>query len=319
MENNLNEQILDEFLNIYFLRPENAFMTYRRAISIYESGFKFEGKSLDISCGDGLFSFITAGGKLNKEFDMFINIDPQKIFELCDDKSTDIFDSYKKNYDINYEKIVIKKPDYKITYGTDWKQSLLDKAKILGLYENLLLHDNNKPFPFEDEYFDRVYSNSIYWIENINLHIDEIARITKRGGEVLLQIKTNELINLHPINWNIEWLSKESLEILDRGRLATWHSIKPIEWYIKQFENRGFEVKKILPTYSREQVMIWHIGLRPIAHFMIYLFNRLPLNERTLVKEKFIEYIKPLVRDVAKIKPKNNDGYEFTIRLVKKE
>ena len=38
---------------------------------------------------------------------------------------------------------------------------------------------------------------------------------------VLLQIKTNELIDIHPINWNVKWLSKESLELLDKGRLAT--------------------------------------------------------------------------------------------------
>jgi len=310
-----NEILFDQFLNILFLRPENAFMAYRRGLSIYEIGFDFDKEpSVDISCGDGLFTFVLAGGEMDDSFDMFIDVIENKVMQLCEDKKTDIFDSYDGNL---WKPVIKKKPHFQVTYGTDWKQSLLNKAKKLGIYKNLLLHDNNNPLPFEANSFLRVYTNSIYWVKDIELHIREIYRITAHNGLVLVQIKTDKIMECHPYYWDISWLSKSSRTILDRGRAKTWKSIKPIEWWIGKFKGAGFKVEDVKPVYAKDQVLFWHVGLRPIAHFLILLFNRLRLQDRTQLKKKFISYIKPLIWDVANIEPEKDSGFECSILLRK--
>ena len=61
--------ILDEFLNVFWLRPETALWrtidvkTMKNAI--------LSGRSLDFGCGDGVFSFVRAGGTFESEFDVF--------------------------------------------------------------------------------------------------------------------------------------------------------------------------------------------------------------------------------------------------------
>ena len=58
--------MLSQFLNLFFLRPENAIMTYRRGVSIKNLNIDWNsGVNMDSSCGDGVFSYVVAGGKFN--------------------------------------------------------------------------------------------------------------------------------------------------------------------------------------------------------------------------------------------------------------
>ena len=58
---------LRELLNVYWLRPETALW---RSIDIeIMKDFEINGKSLDLGCGDGVLSFIRAGGKFDITFD----------------------------------------------------------------------------------------------------------------------------------------------------------------------------------------------------------------------------------------------------------
>lgn len=305
--------MLKEFLKAYFLRPENAFMTYRRAYEFHKVTEKAKSKNfkmIDISCADGIFSFITAGGELNDSYDLFVNVSDKLIDNLKFDKNTDIFNSNTKLFSQN---IIKKVADYKINYGTDWKNSLLEKAKSLDLYENLLEHDNNNPFTFSGETFDIVYSNSIYWVTNINQHIESLFKITKKGGILVLQLKTNDILKYHPSNLNLNFLSKESLNILDRGRLESWKSIESIDWWLNKLESKGFKLVEKRLNYSKEQMILWHIGLRPIAHFFIKAFNKLDMKERTEIKMEMVNYMLPLIEDISRIEPKDNDTYEYTL------
>lgn len=311
----IKERLFKQFLNLFFLRPENAFMVYRRALSIHKIGFDFNKEpSIDISCGDGLFTFLFGGGQLDESFDVFVDIKENKIMQLCKDKKIDIFNSYDRNI---WKPMIKKTPHFQVTYGIDWKQSLLNKAKKLGIYKNLLLHDNNNPFPLESHSFHRIYTNSIYWVKNIELHIDEIYRITAHNGLVLLQIKTDKIMEYSPCYWDINWLSKSSRSILDRGRLETWKSIKPIGWWLRKFKEVGFKIENIETVYAKDQILLWYIGLRPVAHFLILLFNRLQPQERKKMKKEFINYIRPLIWDIANIEPKKDSSFEYSILLVK--
>ena len=62
----------DQLMNAFWLRPETAMW---REIDIRAMrSFKFSSPSFDLGCGDGLFSFIRAGGCFDWSFDAFPDI-----------------------------------------------------------------------------------------------------------------------------------------------------------------------------------------------------------------------------------------------------
>lgn len=133
-----------EFLNHFWLRPENALLVSLRAESYYNTLTYFgDGKdTIDVSCGDGVFSFITLGGKLSPEFDMFRSV---KFGRREGD-----FDHFDYFDEKEYKLKIFKKPDRFYQYGVDWKENLLKKAEKLNFYQQLIQHDNNFPLPFPD-------------------------------------------------------------------------------------------------------------------------------------------------------------------------
>ena len=60
---------LEELLSVFWLRPETALW---RSIDIETmKDFEFFAPSLDLGCGDSIFSFIRAGGRFDITFDAF--------------------------------------------------------------------------------------------------------------------------------------------------------------------------------------------------------------------------------------------------------
>ena len=64
-----DEELLRRYLNIYWLRPENAFWTVLRSLAWRQVAMP--SPSIDLSCGDGVFSFVHAGGAFGPSFDVF--------------------------------------------------------------------------------------------------------------------------------------------------------------------------------------------------------------------------------------------------------
>src|ERR1039458_9326538 len=143
----------DELLNVFWLRPETALW---REIDIRAMApFVFQSPSLDLGCGDGIFSFIRAGGRLDKSFDAFRSVNGlDKFFD-----NVDVFDTFNKSV----TPIVMRQPGYKIDCGFDHKENLLRKADQLGLYRELKPGDANRRLPFPDQSFNSVFSNIVYW------------------------------------------------------------------------------------------------------------------------------------------------------------
>jgi len=54
------EEKLKQYLNLFWLRPENGLLCTFKSEVMNDIGF--ESPSLDLSCGDGLFTFIHLGG-----------------------------------------------------------------------------------------------------------------------------------------------------------------------------------------------------------------------------------------------------------------
>lgn len=276
-----NRDWLSDFLNVYWLRPENALWRALNAKAL--EGLVVENPSLNLSCGDGVFSFLLNGGNFSTSFDVFQGTgDLDEFYE-----DVDIFDKFPKEY--NPE--ITRRPDMSMTVGTDLKPKQLKKAEKLSYFEELISHDNNEPLPFEDGQFMTVYSNSAHWTEDISLHLSEIERVLSSDGTAILQLKTPAVTSfLADLREGFEAeLAGELIDILDRGRSSHYaHLLDPDDWQ-KHLEDAGLRVVERRQTVTWVHSRLWDVGLRPISPHLIRMANSLPPSNRQIIKEDWIE------------------------------
>jgi len=287
--NELEEKLRD-FLNLFWLRPENGLLCTFKSKAFKD--IKFESPSLDISCGDGLFMFMHLGGKLESHFDYY-KTTKADVFKHA--SFTDIYDYYDENYSVP----VIKNPETTIDYGTDWKQALLNKTSKLNLYKNLILHDSNiLPLPFKDNYFRTIYSNSSYWVKNVKGLLTDIHRMLRPDGTAILEVATpyfyETLTKLE------KYLSPNAISVLDRNRRATSPGTLPYKEWKELLEDCNFVIESSENVYPNKLLIdFWNIGLRPISHLLIQMTKNLTEEERNKIKTEwvdiFYELFKPLL------------------------
>tara|TARA_B110000977_G_scaffold47332_1_gene64344 strand:- start:52919 stop:53872 length:954 start_codon:yes stop_codon:yes gene_type:complete len=310
--------LFNQLLNFFWLRPENALMLYLRSVS-YRKTLKYfheKDSTLDISCGDGVFSFLTFGGLLSNTTDMFRSIKYQK--ETA--RKIDNFDFFNRDYFVK----ILKKPHLHYTHGIDWKKNLLKKASKLNFYTNLHQQDNNNKFLFNNEKFGYVYSNSSYWVKNYDFHINQIIDCTKKNGHIVLQIKNNSALSFKSSKYIQKIFGKNFSNIIDAGRSNSWKFLKSFNEIYKIFQNnKKVEIIAIEPIYGDIMPEIWNFGLRPLFQPLSKMVSTLNEKNRLEIKNEFIQIVHGLFyKHLSNYKP-NNDHHnkkeiEYTYILKKK-
>jgi len=286
---------LKQLLNAYWLRPETALW---REIDINAMAtFRVVSPSLDLGCGDGIFSFIRAGGEFCTKFDAFQSVSNlDKFFD-----NTDVFDSFNGSLDIE----ITRTPQYSFDVGLDFKERLLNKASALGLYSELKQGNANDKLPFENESFNTIFSNIVYWLNSPKDVIVEISRILKPGGRVCLMLPNDTLPNYsfymkHYVSngYDSRW---SFLELLDRGRfLDNIKHAKSYEEWTKIFASAGLKVDRHQYHLSKLTILTWDIGLRPLFPLLMEMIDLIPKNKIEKIKIQWIDtfekFIIPLIK-----------------------
>ena len=272
------EEYLKQFLNVYWLRPETALWRTIDCVKMEE--LKFEKPILDIGCGDGIFSFIRAGGQFGLGFDMYLSVGNFDNFFA----NADIYNTFNENkliYDI------VQKPKYKIDVGLDWKQALLDKANFIGLYDKLIKHDANYRLPLEDNSFNTVFSNTMYWLDNVEGALREFVRIVTEEGKIILMLPDKNIKNYYIYNY---YLQNKSLwaKLLDRGRYEQMKKCYAYDEWKRFFDSANLEIVSHDTHLSERLIRLWDIGLRPLSPVLIKMANSLGEAKRKEIKEEWI-------------------------------
>jgi len=282
---NYKFQVLDSFLNLYWLRPE---VVVWRALDVLQmKSIKINSPSIDLGCGDGSFMFVHLGGKTNYNYDVYRTMSKTKNFF----EGTDIHDQK-----TNLKPKIIAKPRHLLTVGLDLKQNLLDKAKTFHIYEKVIQHNANYKLPFGDEEFQTIFSNTFYWTKNVEKTLNEAKRISSETGKLIIFVPDEKFKNLLIYN---EFLKSgyKWAKILDRGiyknigkhcyTFEKWESI---------FNKIGLKIKIHSNFLTERFIKIWNIGLRPYSPFLIEMSNKLKLNVRTEIKKRVIKEMMPLLK-----------------------
>ena len=292
--------ILKELLNVYWLRPETALW---RALDIeMMKDFEVTGRSLDLGCGDGVLSFIRGGGKFDISFD-----DYQSLGNL---------DKFYKNKDIHdvfvegYKPIVTSNSKYKFSIGLDHKENLLSKANALDFYEETIVHDANLAFPIENNKFDTIFSNIVYWLDDPQKSVNEIARILDIGGKAALMLPNVTMpefsfYNNHYLNKSDE--RYEFLKLIDRGRYSSNIKVaKNLDDWNAIFTNSGLKIVDHKMHLSKTVIELWDIGLRPIFPVLHKMVNAIENKNKLLeVKQDWIDLFMQLLEPIFNLEMDN--------------
>lgn len=273
--------LLPAYLSAYWLRPENAVWMVLRSLALAEADEP--GINLDLGCGDGIFSFIHAGGRFDDAFDVFASVGQ---LDQVTHQHADMFD----HVDDRYEPRIKRCPHRSIAVGTDHKQALLAKAESLEFYDRLTVQDHNQRLPFADSQFQSIYCNTLYWVREIDTFLNEIARICRPGGRVIVQVKLDS-IRRCTLQGHRAQLGDPLLQILGRGRFDTWTTLADRSTWERRFSRAGLMIDDVQPVASASHAQIWDIGLRPIAPLLVKMANHLDAGTRTAIKQEWVELL----------------------------
>lgn len=280
---------LGAYLRAFWLRPENAmWMTLRSDALTCSSTPCYD---LDLGCGDGVFSFIHAGGRIDPTFDVFHSVGSAAGI---DGRRRDMFD----HVDEHYEPVVTRRPNGMIHTGTDLKPTLLAKACRLDLYEELVQRDLNETLPFPDESFETVYCNMAYWVRDVDGLLAEMRRVTVSGGRVLLHVKLDAIRDC-TFATRAGDLGAEFLDIIGRDRFDSWPTLADQSTWEHRFRHAGLNIEQAMPLATTTHAHLWDVGLRPIAPLLVRMANGLDPVERAGIKSAWVDLFHALAEPLC--------------------
>lgn len=235
--------------------------------------------SVDMGCGDGVFSFLHWGGVFDPDFDVF-----GTTTSPGDEPNADMFDHMSDGY----RPIILSPPTEAIDVGVDIKATMLAKAKRLGFYDRLVEHDNNQPLPFDDDAFETVYCNTAYWVREIDRFLAELGRITRAGGSIILHVKLASM-ERYTLEAFRDVLGDRCLARLARGRMECWPTVADRTTWESRFAATGLTIQDATPFVTRTHAHVWDIGLRPFAPMLVKMANGVTPETRASVKAEWVE------------------------------
>jgi len=296
------EDFIEPHLNVYWLRPESAL--WDAIASSVISRIEFISPSVDVGAGNGIFSFITAGGAFSLAYDWYRNVDPAGFWQ-----NKDIYDTFEQAPDSSS---IVRKPEYTITCALDAKESLLKQAAGLGFYGGTRVADADGQWPLDNASFKTVFSNILYWLRSPEHSLREIHRILQSGGRALLCLQDHRFKDLC-ISYRWREKKSELLRLLNRGRTESSYWTTSYDDYRALAERCGFRVADHVTYLSPLTLQAWDIGLRPLSPPLIKMVRLLSESDRAAIKTEWMEVCRPFLAELLTLDAQSSGhgGYHF--------
>ncbi len=275
---------LEKLLNLYWLRPEVAL--WRTFDCTLMEKYQILQPSLEMGTGDGVLSYILAGGNFHHDFDVYRLVEKTDNFT----KGEDIYNTIS-----NHKPILISNKNklrHRYTVGIDYKRNMLKKALLIpDFYKTLLQYNLNKPLPFKSESFQTVFSNIIYWLEDLDVVFFSAYNILRKNGRMYIFVPN---VNFKQLTWILyqenNYRDYSYLNYINRGYNSLFKHCYSKEKWINIFERNGFNIIDHRQYLSKIIMEIWSVGTRPVSHLLINMSNKLDDKNRITVKSEWINY-----------------------------
>jgi SAM-dependent methyltransferase len=278
-------EVLRAYLDMYWLRPEAALWRTFDALTLMRLGL--DRIDLDLGCGDGINSYLLSGGRLPPDVDDFLGTTAVSAATFFTG-AVDIYDAPAAG------DVAVPAPARRIRYGLDWKQSLLDKARGLGLYDELIQHDANDPLPLAAESIGSVFCNVLYWLDNVDQALKDIGRVLTRDGAATVLVPDAALRDFYVHHRFVVARGWTWMSALDMGRHThVRHQYSQAEWE-RRFATAGLRVRDHEAYLSSRVIEIHEVGLRPLSPVLIKMAGLLSPADRAQVKSEWVDYVMAL-------------------------
>lgn len=289
-------------LSAFWLRPYSALIRIIEE-SILNIANKDTGFSLDLGCGDGVFSALLKGHKFPLDFSPYIDIPAhsygkESIQNSKEKNDYDLFDT--SNGIRHYLKNKAKNALWSI--GIDHKQSLIDKAQALNSFVNSRTIDFDSS-NFIDMYLNCIgsnkvnyaYSNSLYWASKPQAVLDAVISSMDSNAVFQTSLVTPEMIK----NMTYSRLHKKmpaTAEFLDKGRHRHYQCVKsPNEW-IDLFSSVGFKNIEVTPYFTKElAIAVEEMDQREHYPYISRMYYGLPMHDRESIKRDWLIHLEKLL------------------------
>lgn len=293
---------LDAHLNLWWLRPESAL--WDAIASEVIAQVPVVAPALDLGSGNGLFSFVTAGGALAPEYDWHRNVSPDGFTE-----NRDVYDTFLTE---PQQQWIIRAPSYRFDCAVDAKWNLLRQALGLGFYRDAVVADANGTLPLLDESFQTIFSNILYWLDSPEAVLREIRRLLRPRGHALLCMQ-DPRFKEYCISY--QWQERESglLRLLNRGRSESSHWTITYDELVDLIERIGFRIAAHQYYLSPLTLRVWDIGLRPLTPVLTKMVQKLTEPDRLAIKQEWIELLRPYCQELYELDRRSTEqgGYHF--------
>ncbi len=304
--------LLRPYLNYAWLRPLSGL--WDTVVGTKLSQINFTEPSLDIGCGDGVFSSIFLGTEYDEKFDISFGLK---------NEGKDLFDHYEKG---SFERVIRVQPKRQFDIGIDIKESLVQKAAETGGYKTTRVDDGVFLKTIPSDSIGSVWSNVIKNFDNIEEAISNVYRVLKSDGFIVAQLPLPSMLN------NFFYYSqfveekdperKRHLWKMSRGEPAYHPRYLTTNEWRDLFIGQGFrDVEVVGYVVNRYILKMWDTGfrlfVRELADFSKFLnrVDALP-SIKKLVVDWCIQQAIPLL-NYENISENSNDFSFVLIKAIK--
>lgn len=292
----------EDFMWHYWLRPLTG-LTRSLEAKFFDLA-RFAGKATmsDVGCGDGIFSSLAVGGSVDSELDPYINIAPSHESAVVDAQGrVDVFlpgtnhEHLGPKFDWGAHKELNQDAGGPWTLGIDHKSDLLNRASTTGSFSRLRLANLDGPSDLfeQDEVFDVVFSNALYWAGDPSAVLREIGNHQVSGAHLSLclalpQYSEGLIANTLP--------HRELAKVLDRGRSTHVSVLWDRSRWLNEIEAAGYEVVRSQFHIGRELASAseW-LDLREFYPYIARLEKGLPKGFAKEVRRDWVNHLMQLV------------------------
>lgn len=279
-------------LGVMWLKPESA-LWYSHELFVARQllGESFQSPSLEFGCMDGVNTFLLLGGEFDPAFDVYEEVRWDRASHHWKSLADDYFDTFDPERDTSRD--VRTAPRERIDVGLSWKRAHVVKAARLGIYGRVVEQNPNEPLDqFAASEFATVWAPNLYWVEQLDQLLRELARILRPDGRIVTIFPDKQLLS-HLWFRFAEATDPEWLKDLDRGRYgnAKRHARTLEEWEAV-FARAGLRISRHEPFLPSIVAEVYDIGLRPMFPVMMDIHQTLRANapaDLPRIKEHWIE------------------------------
>lgn len=299
-----DSDLLDAHLNVAWLRPESALWDAIASDVIAQESF--ESPSLDLGCGNGIFSFITAGGRFSIHYDWYRNAIPEGFRE-----NRDIYDHFHEGPS---DGCVTRVPGYTLDCGLDAKPNLLRQAMALPFYQTGVAANANFSWPFSDETFRTVFSNILYWLDSSDHVFRETRRVLAPRGRAYFCLQDPRFKEIC-VSYQWKKHGSDLLRLLNRGRSESSLWTVTREEIDLLCRKHGFTIVSHRTYLSPMTLRIWDVGLRPLSSVLLRMISRLSEEDRATIKQEWMDTLRPFLREALLLDRNSEEtgGYHFVV------